>query len=151
MFLSCLATDICVGLGSWVETETNKEENAEDVEIEDQLEVMRYVASMVQSKDKVSLEFISFFVNHRENKRWQQCQFVFSRAQETDVNLTLPTIMNALLRPEDIINIKKRVKQKRVGTSAFYKVKKRLCHDREGYFQPKKQGMNSWQDILVGE
>ena len=61
MFLSCLATDICVGLGSWVETETNKEENAEDVEIEDQLEVMRYVASMVQSKDKVSLEFISFF------------------------------------------------------------------------------------------
>ena len=60
MFLSCLATDICVGLGSWVETETNKEENAEDVEIEDQLEVMRYVASMVQSKDKVSSEFISF-------------------------------------------------------------------------------------------
>ena len=59
--------------------------------------------------------------------------------------------MNALLRPEDIINIKKRVKQKRVGKSAFYKAKNRLCHDREGYFQPKKQGMNSWQDILVGE
>ena len=110
---------------------------------------------MLQAWYKAKIRSVSnlslFFANHRENKRWQQCQFVFSRAQETDVNLTLPTIMNALLRPEDIINIKKRVKQKRVGTSAFYKVKKRLCHDREGYFQPKKQGMNSWQDILVGE
>ena len=45
MFLSCLATDICVGLGSWVETDTNKEENAADVEVEDQLEVMRYELS----------------------------------------------------------------------------------------------------------
>ena len=58
----------------------------------------------------------------RENKRWQQCQFVFSRAQETNVNLPLATIMNALLRPDDIINIKKRVQQKRVGVDRIHRI-----------------------------
>ena len=42
MFLSCLATDISVGLGSWVETEAgNKEENTEERIIAEQLEVMK--------------------------------------------------------------------------------------------------------------
>ena len=42
MFLSCLATDICVGLGSWVESQdAGKEQNSEDSKIEDQLEVLK--------------------------------------------------------------------------------------------------------------
>ena len=41
MFLSCLATDISVGLGSWVEPEENKEENEVETLITDQLEVLR--------------------------------------------------------------------------------------------------------------
>ena len=42
MFLSCLATDICVGLGSWVESQdANKEQSSEEANIEEQLEVLK--------------------------------------------------------------------------------------------------------------
>jgi len=42
-FLSCLATDIKVGLDSWVkvETESQKEVNSEMVALNDQLEVLK--------------------------------------------------------------------------------------------------------------
>ena len=50
----------------------------------------------------------------RENKRWQQCQFVYSKANEDNITVDLATIMNALLRPDDIKEINRRVMQKRV-------------------------------------
>ena len=40
MFLSCLATDIVVGLGSWVESDAQKVENTK-TETDDQLEVLK--------------------------------------------------------------------------------------------------------------
>ena len=41
MFLSCLATDIVVGLGSWVESDAQKVENTK-TETDDQLEVLKW-------------------------------------------------------------------------------------------------------------
>ena len=43
MFLSCLATDICVGLSSWVDVDSEKgyEENADKVELQHLLDVLR--------------------------------------------------------------------------------------------------------------
>ena len=41
MFLSTLATDISVGLGSWVSGELEQEENNSKITSEDQLEVLR--------------------------------------------------------------------------------------------------------------
>ena len=38
----------------------------------------------------------------RENKRWQQCQYVYNRANESEVTMDLTTIMRAMLRPDDI-------------------------------------------------
>ena len=49
MFLSCLATDISVGLGSWVEPEENKKENETEILITDQLEIMRSVSLKINS------------------------------------------------------------------------------------------------------
>ena len=42
MFLSCLATDICVGLSSWVDNdEKGYEENADKVELQHLFDVLR--------------------------------------------------------------------------------------------------------------
>ena len=41
MFLSCLATDINVGLDSWVETDNEKEVNSEQDALNDVLEVLK--------------------------------------------------------------------------------------------------------------
>ena len=43
MFLSCLATDICVGLSSWVEVDNEREyeENADKVELQHLFDVLR--------------------------------------------------------------------------------------------------------------
>ena len=43
MFLSCLATDICVGLSSWVDADNDKgyEENADKVELQHLFDVLR--------------------------------------------------------------------------------------------------------------
>ena len=42
MFLSCLATDICVGLSSWVNNDENGyEENADKVEFQHLSDVLR--------------------------------------------------------------------------------------------------------------
>ena len=50
----------------------------------------------------------------RENKRWQQCELVYHRTQESGVPLSLQTIMRSMLRPDDIVNIQKRIQQKKV-------------------------------------
>ena len=44
MFLSCLATDICVGLSSWVEVDGEKEyeESADKVELQHLFDVLRF-------------------------------------------------------------------------------------------------------------
>ena len=42
MFLSCLATDICVGLGSWVDTEKELEENSDKAELQYLFDVLRF-------------------------------------------------------------------------------------------------------------
>ena len=41
LFLSCLATDIKVGLDSWVETDNEKEVNSEQDALNDLLEVLK--------------------------------------------------------------------------------------------------------------
>ena len=41
MFLSCLATNISVGLDSWVETDNEKEVNSEQDALNDILEVLK--------------------------------------------------------------------------------------------------------------
>ena len=43
MFLSCLATDINVGLDCWVETDNEKEVNSEQDALNDVLEVLKLV------------------------------------------------------------------------------------------------------------
>ena len=55
---------------------------------------------------------------YRENKRWQQCQIIYLRAKENDVKVSLSTVMNAILRPEDIVNINKRILQRKGGMFA---------------------------------
>ena len=55
---------------------------------------------------------------YRENKRWQQCQIIYLRAKENGVKVSLSTLMNAILRPEDIVNINKRILQRKGGMFA---------------------------------
>ena len=112
-FLSTLATDITVGLDSWVAEDQPDQarQQGEAVTCQDQLEVLR------------------------ENKRWQQCLHVYSKAGERKVDLSLLTIMvtrekiyfaaflntssqNGMLRPDDIQNIETRVKEKKSGMFA---------------------------------
>ena len=87
MFLSCLATDICVGLSSWVEVDNEKEyeENADKVELQHLLDVLR-------SPHRVSLT-VYFNLLFRENKRWMQCQFAYNRAKEKGITVNLKTFM----------------------------------------------------------
>ena len=68
-----MATDITVGLDSWVAEDQPDQarQQGEAVTCQDQLEVLR------------------------ENKRWQQCLHVYSKAGERKVGLSLLTIMVA--------------------------------------------------------
>ena len=50
MFLSCLATDICVGLGSWVDTEKELEENSDKAELQYLFDVLRFDSSCTDSQ-----------------------------------------------------------------------------------------------------
>ena len=132
MFLSCLATDICVGLSSWVEVDGEKEyeESADKVELQHLFDVLRFW------KLSISVRFMNFTLLFRENKRWMQCQFAYNRAKEKGITVNLKTFMvrmsfdqpklvwlsnlqNAMLRPDDIETIMKRVQQKKVRVEYF--------------------------------
>ena len=68
---------------------------------------------------------------HRENKRWQQCQHVFKKAEERGVEINLNVIMvrctgvekgicnfcmqRGMLRPDEIEIIRSRVMVKKVN------------------------------------
>ena len=52
---------------------------------------------------------------------------MYHRAQESGVPLSLMTIMRSMLRPDDIVNIQKRIQQKKVN----YKVLDAKCQFRE--------------------
>ena len=110
MFLSSLATNISVGLDSWVETDNEKEVNSEQDALNDILEVLK----LENFKVLMEVRILCF----RENKRWQQCQIIYLRAKENDVKVSLSTLMNAILRPEDIVNINKRILQRKGGMFA---------------------------------
>ena len=86
------------------------------------IQVLLLRASFIQAfslgQEDRNIKYLYSNTCFRENKRWQQCQIIFLRAKENEVNISLTTVMNAILRPEDIVNINKRILQKKGGMFA---------------------------------